>query len=99
MKPRPRSAEETIFQRPWTVLSFSSCSIRIDFSISSGLRPGHVVRTVITGRSTSGVSWIGMCVRAIIPKRTVRITPTATFTGFRIEKRMMSIFCRPFPRA
>ena len=47
----------------------------------AGLAPGQTVVTAIWGSSTEGVSCTGMRARAMLPKSTSRITPTAVVTG------------------
>ena len=86
---RPSDAVEVIFHSPWIDLSFSSCSSRIDSSTSSGLRPDQFVRIDTTGRSTSGVNWIGIALSAITPNNSTRMTPTATLTGLLMAKEII----------
>ena len=78
---RPCSALEimdTRFSRP---ASSSSWRLTISRSISAGAAPAQVVVTVITGRFTSGASWIGICSSATIPNITVIRTAEITAIG------------------
>ena len=55
----------------------------ISASISSGAAARHAVRMVISGRSTSGVSWMGRRDRLIAPNRTT--SSTATRVAVRLD--------------
>ena len=93
--PEPWLDSELIRLRFETFLSSSSCFLTISSTISCGLRPGQVVVTVMTGRSTVGVSWTGMAPSPMRPNMTMRITPTVTPTGLLIARRTMSISALP----
>ena len=93
----PSEETETIFLRLATFLSCSSCFLVISSTTSCGERPGQAVVTEMIGRSTVGVSWMGMAVRPIRPNMTTRITPTATETGLAMESLTMSMGQPPRP--
>ena len=77
--------------RPSTLFNCSSCSSTISFSTSCALAPGQSVVMVISGSVTSGVSCTGVARYAMAPNNIARITPTVSFTGFSMEKRIRSI--------
>ena len=60
-----------------------SCGSMISASISSGAAARHPVRMVISGLSTSGVSWTGRRDTLIAPNSTT--SSTATRVAVRLE--------------
>ena len=91
ISPSPVQPCETMSVTPTRPVSTSSWGIRISRSISAGAAPAQLVVTVMTGRRTSGVSWIGMVWSASRPNRTTISTAATTATGRSIARRMMFI--------
>ncbi len=78
---RPGWARPVTDCRPSRPAISSSWRLRISRSISAGAAPGHSVVTVMTGRLTSGASWIGMFCSATRPNITTMSTAATTAIG------------------
>ena len=89
--PCPRWALETMRFTPDSPRSTFSCGSMISASTSSGAAARHPVRMVISGRSTSGVSWIGRRERLSAPNRTTSSTATSVAVGLESASRVQLI--------
>ena len=82
MEPLPKLELDDILSRPGTLRRTSSWGSMISDSISLGADARHDVRMEISGRSISGVIWIGRRIKLRVPKITTRMPATMTATGF-----------------
>jgi hypothetical protein len=96
MEPLPKLELDDILSKPGTLRRTSSCGSMISDSISLGAEARHGVLIEISGRSISGVIWIGRRMRLKVPKITTRIPATMTATGFprdiRVRVKSASLF-------
>ena len=70
----------------------------ISRSTSTGEPPAQLVVTVMIGRRTSGVSWIGMMLSASRPNMSVIATAASTAMGRPMAVRMISTYDAPSKR-
>ena len=82
MDPLPKLAVEVILIKPGMLRRTSSCGSIISDSTSLGAEARQGVWIEISGRSISGVIWIGKRIRLRVPNITTRIPATITATGF-----------------
>ena len=85
IRARPSSDALSMDARLSSPLNASSCRLTISRSISAGEPPRQLVATVITGRATSGVSWMGMVRSASAPNIVTMSTAAMTAIGRSIE--------------
>ena len=85
IRARPSCAELSSAARPSRPLNASSWRLTISRSISAGEPPLQLVVTVMTGRATSGVSWMGMVRSASAPNIVTMRTAAMTARGRAIE--------------
>ena len=85
IRDRPSSEALSMEARPSSPLNDSSWRLTISRSISAGEPPLQLVVTVMTGRATSGVSWMGMVRSASAPNIVTMRTAAMTARGRAIE--------------
>jgi hypothetical protein len=88
MEPLPKLDVDDILSKPGTLRSTSSCGSIISDSISLGAEARQGVRIEISGRSISGVIWIGNLNILMVPKITTSMHATITATGLPKDKRV-----------
>ena len=88
MEPLPKLDVDDILSKPGTLRSTSSCGSIISDSISLGAEARQGVRIEISGRSISGVIWIGSRNILMVPKMTTNMHATITATGLPKDKRV-----------